>query len=199
MDPSSSTILLKSTNNASISVSYTHLASCINIFSVTKSIISILIGIAADRGEIQSVNQKVLDFFPDFPVENYNEGETTIRDITLRDLMTMTAPYKHQEEPYLEYFTRDDWVSTALELLGGPEKAGKFRYTPFIGPDILSGILVKATGQSVLDFAEMCIRDRNIAFRALGRNLIGTVQNRNIFQSLQIPVKRFTGFLRPSF
>ena len=128
-------------------------ASCINIFSVTKSIISILIGIAADRGEIQSVNQKVLDFFPDFPVENYNEGETTIRDITLRDLMTMTAPYKHQEEPYLEYFTRDDWVSTALELLGGPEKAGKFRYTPFIGPDILSGILVKATGQSVLDFA----------------------------------------------
>ena len=94
--------------------------SCINIFSVTKSIISILIGIAADRGEIQSVNQKVLDFFPDFPVENYNEGETTVRDITLRDLMTMTAPFKHQEEPYLEYFTRDDWVSTALELLGGP-------------------------------------------------------------------------------
>ena len=41
--------------------------SCINIFSVTKSIISILIGIAVDRGEIQSVNQKVLDFFPDFP------------------------------------------------------------------------------------------------------------------------------------
>ena len=70
-------------------------ASCINIFSVTKSIISILIGIAADRGEIQSVNQKVLDFFPDFPVEDCNEGETTIRDITLRDLMTMTAPYKH--------------------------------------------------------------------------------------------------------
>ena len=127
--------------------------SCINIFSVTKSIISILIGIAVDRGEIQSVNQKVLDFFPDFPVENYNEGETTIRDITLRDLMTMTAPYKHQEEPYLEYFTRDDWVSTALELLGGTEKAGTFRYTPFIGPDILSGILVKATGQSVLEFA----------------------------------------------
>lgn len=125
-------------------------ASCINIFSVTKSIISILIGIAIDRGEIQSVNQKVLDFFPDFKVE---EGETTIQDVTLKCLMTMTAPYKHQEEPYLEYFTRDDWVSTALELLGGPEKVGKFRYTPFIGPDILSGVLVKATGQSVLDFA----------------------------------------------
>lgn len=126
-------------------------ASCINIFSVTKSIISILIGIAIDSGRIEDVNQKVLDFFPEYQVP---EGETTIQDITLKDLMTMTAPYKHQEEPYLEYFTRDDWVSTALELLGGPEKCGTFRYTPFIGPDILSGILVKATGQSVLDFAK---------------------------------------------
>ena len=104
------------------------------LFSVTKSIISILIGIAADRGESRASTRRCWTFFPDFPVENYNEGETTIRDITLRDLMTMTAPYKHQEEPYLEYFTRDDWVSTALELLGGPEKAGKFRYTPLYWP-----------------------------------------------------------------
>lgn len=125
-------------------------ASCINMFSVTKSIISILIGIAIDSGSIQNVSQKVLDFFPDFIVE---EGETSIQEITIKDLMTMTAPYKHLEEPYLEYFTRNDWVNTALERLGGPKKAGKFRYTPFIGPDILSGILVKATGQSVLDFA----------------------------------------------
>lgn len=40
-----------------------------------------------------------------------------------------------------------------LDLLGGRGKIGRFRYTPLIGPDILSGILVKTTGQSVLDFA----------------------------------------------
>ena len=36
----------------------------VHVYSVTKSIISILIGIAVDRGYIQSVDQKVLDFFP---------------------------------------------------------------------------------------------------------------------------------------
>lgn len=36
----------------------------VHIASVTKSIISVLIGIAIDNGLIRSVNQKVLDFFP---------------------------------------------------------------------------------------------------------------------------------------
>ena len=38
----------------------------IHIYSVTKSILSILIGIARDQGYIKSVDQKVLDFFPGY-------------------------------------------------------------------------------------------------------------------------------------
>lgn len=41
----------------------------------------------------------------------------------------------------------------SLDLLGGRGKTGTFRYAPLIGPDILSGVLVKAAGCSVLDFA----------------------------------------------
>ena len=44
-------------------------------FFGNKSIISILIGIAVDRGEIQSVNQKVLDFFPDFRLKITTKGK----------------------------------------------------------------------------------------------------------------------------
>ncbi len=36
----------------------------------------------------------------------------------------------------------------------GRGKIGTFRYAPLIGPDIFSGILVKATGQSVFEFAD---------------------------------------------
>ena len=124
--------------------------STFHVFSVTKSIISILIGIAIDKGYIKSINQKVLDFFPDYAVKR---GEKTIQNVTLKDMLTMTAPYKYKSEPYTEYFTSDNWVNSALDLLGGKGKIGEFRYTPLIGPDILSGILVKTTGQSVLDFA----------------------------------------------
>ncbi len=122
----------------------------IHIYSVTKSIISILIGIAMDKGYIQSTDQKALDFFPDYVVK---KRENTIQNITLKDLLTMTAPYKYKFAPYIKYFTSDDSVKFTLDLLGGKGKIGTFRYTPLIGPDILSGILVNATGQSVFDFA----------------------------------------------
>lgn len=55
-------------------------ASRCHVYSVTKSIISILIGIAMDKGYIKNVEQKVLDFFPDYPVK---KRETTIQNITL--------------------------------------------------------------------------------------------------------------------
>jgi CubicO group peptidase (beta-lactamase class C family) len=122
----------------------------LHIFSVTKSIISILIGIAIDKGYIKSIEQRVLDFFPDYAVKT---GEKTIQKVTIKDMLTMTVPYKYKSEPYTEYFTSDNWVNSALDLLGGKGKIGEFRYAPLIGPDILSGILVKTTGQSVLDFA----------------------------------------------
>lgn len=122
----------------------------IHVYSVTKSIVSLLIGIAIDKGYIKSVKQKVLEFFPDYIIKR---GEKTIQNVTLENMLTMTAPYKYKFAPYTKYFTSQDWVKSSLDLLGGRGKTGEFRYAPLIGPDILSGILVKATGQSVLDFA----------------------------------------------
>lgn len=124
----------------------------IHVYSVSKSIISLLIGIAIEKGYIKSIDQKILDFFPAYKVK---KKETTIQDVTLKDLLTMTSPYKYKDGPfaYIRYFMSDDGVKFALDLLGGKGRIGEFRYTPLIGPDILSGILMNATGQSVFDFA----------------------------------------------
>lgn len=122
----------------------------VHVFSVTKSIVSALIGIAIDAGHIQGVKQKVMDFFPDYPIE---PGEKSIQSITIEDLLTMTAPYKYETEPYETFFASENWVKAALNLLGGKEKTGEFLYCAIIGPHILSGILVQATGQSIIDFA----------------------------------------------
>ena len=100
----------------------------IHVYSVTKSIISILIGIAIEKGYIQSVSQKVLDFFPDYTVKR---GEKTIQHVTLENLLTMTAPYKYRfAPPYIKYFTSKNWVKFSLDLLGGRGKIGNFRYAP---------------------------------------------------------------------
>ncbi len=122
----------------------------IHIASVTKSIISALIGIAIEQGYIRGVNQKVLDFFPDYIVKR---GEKTIQNVTVKNLLTMTAPYKYKSEPYTKVYTSDDWTKAALDLLGGKSGIGDFKYST-IGTQILSGILTSGTGRSVLDFAK---------------------------------------------
>lgn len=126
-------------------------SSKIHVYSVTKSIISILIGIAIDKGYIKSIDQKVLEFFPDYQVK---KREKAIQNITLKHLLTMSAPYKYHFAPYIRYFKSTDWIKFSLDLLGGKGQIGEFRYAPLIGPDILSGILIKATGQTVFDFAK---------------------------------------------
>lgn len=122
-----------------------------HVFSVTKSILSILIGIAIDQGYIKDVHCNIIDFFPEYVIKR---GEKTMQKITLEHMLTMTAPYKYKFAPYTKFFTSEDWVKTSLDLLGGKGKIGDFRYTPVIGPDILTGILAKVTGKSVLAFVK---------------------------------------------
>jgi len=130
-----------------------------HVFSVTKSVFSLLFGIAVDQGKIGSIDQPVLDFFPDDPVP---VGEKTILQVTIRHLLTMTAPYKYETEPYERFFASLNPIRDALDLLGGNKPIGEFHYSAIGGTHILSGILTRATGQSALEFA------REHLFRPLG-------------------------------
>ena len=122
----------------------------VHIASVTKSIISILIGIAIDKGMIKSVNQKVLDFFPDYVIKR---GEKTIQDVTLYNLLTMTAPYKCKSEPWTKVCTSEDWTNAILDLLGGKNGiTGEFKYLS-LGIHVLSTIITKVSNMTTLEFA----------------------------------------------
>lgn len=122
----------------------------VHVYSVTKSIVSALVGIAIHKGYIKSVQQKVLEFFPGYVAA---PGETLAQTITVQNLLTMTAPYKYETEPYESFFTSSNWVNFALDLLGDPKHTGEFLYSALVGVHILAGILVKATGKPLLDFA----------------------------------------------
>ena len=124
----------------------------VNVMSVTKGVMALLIGIAIDKEYIGSVNQKVLDFFPDYTVKR---GEKTIFDVTLRHLLTMTAPYKYRSEPWTKVCTSDDWTKAALDLLGGKKGiTGEFKYST-LGIQILAGVIENASGMKCIDFANM--------------------------------------------
>ena len=121
-----------------------------NVNSVTKGVMSLLAGIALDKGSIRSVDQKVMDFFPDYVVKR---GEKTIYDVTVRHLLTMTAPYKYKSEPWTKVCTSQDWTLAVLDFLGGRKGiTGEFKYAT-LGIQILAGIIESATGEKVIDFA----------------------------------------------
>ncbi|WP_022763668.1 serine hydrolase domain-containing protein [Butyrivibrio sp. XPD2006] len=121
-----------------------------NVNSVTKGIMALLAGIALDKGCIKDVDQKVMDFFPDYKVKR---GEKTIYDVTIRHLLTMTAPYKGKSEPWKKVCTSQDFTLAILDNLGGRGGiTGEFRYAT-LGIQILAGIIERATGEKCLDLA----------------------------------------------
>jgi CubicO group peptidase (beta-lactamase class C family) len=124
----------------------------VHIYSVTKGILALLYGVAIDKGYIKSVHQHVLDFFPDYQIKR---REKILQKITIRDMLTMTVPHSYKFPPYtyIRYFMSDDWVKFGLDSLGGKDAIGTFNYVPFAVADVLSGILAKAVGESVFDFA----------------------------------------------
>ncbi len=122
----------------------------VHIMSATKSIVSILVGIALNKGLVQSIDQPVLDFFPDYTIKR---GEKTIQQVTIRHLLTMTAPYKYRSEPWTRVCSSDDWTVAALDLLGGRAGlTGQFKYST-LGIHILTGMIAKTSGLSTVGFA----------------------------------------------
>lgn len=122
-----------------------------HVASVTKSIISALIGIAIKAGYIKSVDQLVLDFFPEYVpnVENENKNK-----ITIRHLLTMTAPYPFENwhEPLDKLCTSPDWTKYTLDMLGQNGSIGVFKYST-AGAHLLSAIITRCTEKSAREFA----------------------------------------------
>ena len=65
-------------------------------YSMTKSFTSALIGIAIKNGFIKSVNENLLDFFPEYEGQISNLDDRK-KAITLKDLLTMSAGFQWDE------------------------------------------------------------------------------------------------------
>ncbi|MFF2888371.1 serine hydrolase domain-containing protein [Paenibacillus sp. NPDC057967] len=126
-----------------------------HVASVTKSVLSALIGIAIDKGYIANEHAGVLDFFPEYTPSG-SEADGQRENITLRHLLTMTAPYPFADwqEPLDQMCMQPDWIGYTLDMLGKGGEIGAFKYST-AGAHLLSAILTRTTGQSAREFANM--------------------------------------------
>jgi CubicO group peptidase (beta-lactamase class C family) len=109
---------------------------------VTKSVLSILIGIALAEGHIRSIDQPMLDFFPEFAGKPL---EPEVRNITLRHLLTMSDGISREN---LDFSLTEGKLSVPLRH----EPGADFYYNS-MSPQILSIILTRSTGLKARDFA----------------------------------------------
>jgi len=155
----------------------------LHVMSVTKSIVSLLIGMCIDKGYIKSLDQKVLEFFPKYKIK---KGEHTIQEVTIRNLMEMKAPYKYKSEPWTKICTSDNWTYKTLDLLGGKKGlTGEYRYST-LGIHILSAIIAKTSHLTPTEFANIYL------FQPLGIHI-----HKNFIAHTALEHKEFTLSKKP--
>lgn len=126
--------------------------------SITKSVTSLLVGIALDRGLIKSVEAPVFSFFPDYG-DLVDPGKARI---TLRDMLTMTAGLRWPYKPYLSMARQTDAAPDPYRfVLEQPLVAepGTWWHYNNGSAEVVGGLLQKATGQRLDQFAKEALFD----------------------------------------
>ncbi|MDP5033252.1 serine hydrolase [Paraglaciecola sp.] len=123
-------------------------------FSVAKSFVSALFGIAIDEGHIKSIEDSVTDYVPELIGSGY-EG------VRIKDVLQMSSGVKFNED-YADYnsdinrFSRAIAFGTSLDSftasLQREREPGTFHHYVSIDTQVLGMILVRATGVSLSEY-----------------------------------------------
>ena len=120
-----------------------------NLKSASKSIISILVGIAIDLGYLDGLDQPIAEFFPRFFSGTVDPVKTTI---TLEDLLTMQSGLETtSNRNYGRWVQSQNWVRHVLSRPVVDHPGGRMIYSTG-STHLLSAIITEATGMSTLEF-----------------------------------------------
>jgi CubicO group peptidase (beta-lactamase class C family) len=128
------------------------------LYSCTKSVLSMLVGIAIQEGKIAGVQAPVLDFFPGRTIAHLDGRK---RDLRLEHLLTMSPGFEWAEKGVPHWAPRNsgtlmayssDPVQFVLDTPVIAEPGTRFTYNSG-GSQLLASILEQSTGMDLLAFA----------------------------------------------
>ncbi|MCD4736379.1 MAG: beta-lactamase family protein [Bacteroidales bacterium] len=127
-------------------------ASVVPSFSMSKSYISALIGIAIEEGYIKSVDDKVTNYVPELPSDQFS-------DLSIEHLLDMQSGIEYREgytNPFgdvAKYYYGRNLKKYLAELNKEKEPGTQFRYKS-IDSQLLGIILQNTTGRSPAQYLE---------------------------------------------
>ena len=148
------------------------------IRSASKSFTSALIGIAIREGFIRGVDQKMMEFFPEYDSPNLDPRK---REITIEHLLTMKSglDYTESDDHSGIFNEKTNWLREAINLRQLYNPGERFNYAS-VNTNILAGIIAKASKMSAREVAQkylfgpMKISDRGWDQDPQGYHLGGT-------------------------
>ena len=122
-----------------------------NTKSTSKGVISTLVGIALREGFIESLDESVLSYFPE-----YEEDDAEKANISIRDLLTMSAGLRWEENglnSMYTFFVSKRIAGRVLEQPMVDAPGTEFNYNTGL-THLLSIIISRASGMSTREFAQ---------------------------------------------
>ncbi len=120
------------------------------IWSDTKNFMSSLVGIALDNGLIESIDKKIMDYFPEYV---YAGMDARFFDITIKHLLTMRMGIDNEENNLIPVVQTNDWIRETfkLPLLFNP---GQQFSCNSLETHLLSAIITRVSSKSALEYAD---------------------------------------------
>jgi len=122
------------------------------MYSGTKSVVSALVGIAIGEGKIKSVDQKVIDFFPDAAIAAGQEGK---RNMTVKHVLTMTSGLPADgDETDRKWWESKDTGKAAFESPQVAAPGERFSYNSGAGMQVLACLVSRAVKMNLFEYAQ---------------------------------------------
>jgi len=117
--------------------------------SVTKSVLSALVGIAVKDGLID-VQDYVYEYYPEADMNTGMLTWSSKLDMTVEHLLTMRSGLPDTQD----CFRAADAGLAAFETPQETAPGGRFKYNSGAGPQCLVGIVERVTGKNLMEFAQ---------------------------------------------
>jgi CubicO group peptidase (beta-lactamase class C family) len=128
-----------------------------NNYSVSKSFTSAMVGVALDRGFLESLDQHLLEILPEYVRPDMDPRK---HDITIRHLLMMRAGFEWTDvgASFDWLYSTPDPIRTIIDLPLADDPGARFNYcTP--QTDLLAVVLARVTGMTTREFAELYLFD----------------------------------------
>lgn len=125
--------------------------------SVTKTLTSVVIGVAVARGDFPNIDTPVLEFFDETKVANIDDRK---RRMTVKHLISMTSgidwtenlAYTDPRNTAIQLEKSDDWVKFTIDRPMAREPGEVFNYNSG-ATELLAHIFRRATGADIEEYA----------------------------------------------